>query len=469
MSQSTTNRRQFLHHAAAATAAGTVAPYWFAAQEARADETSAASDRPHVGADRCGDRGRHDRESGRQVRRLRGRLRRRSAASRGGQGGLGGKADVYQDYRKLLDRKDIDVVVNATPDHWHTAINVAACRAGKDVYAEKPLTLTIDEGKLLCRVVEETGRIVQVGTQQRSDRQLSDGRRAGAQRPDRQAAAGLGRPALLQHQGRAVSPSSPCRRKLDWDLYQGQAPQHRLLPRADAAELPLVVRICRRNHHRLGQPPHRHRPLGHGLRTDRAGRRSKPAACSPTRAGADYYNTPDRFFSRMVYPNGVEMLYFASLGERMPVRRRGQDTRRHDAGADRLAVRQGRARRKSRPTTATAIMFIGEKGRVFVNRGGVYGKACRRTEGEPVAGRRLADADAHATTTWATSSQCVKSRKQPVSPVRIAAPHGHGLPLDEHLDPAEAEDRVGPGGRSRSSATTRPTAGSNGSNAHRTS
>ena len=80
-----------------------------------------------------------------------------------------GKADVYEDYRKVLDRDDIDAVFIGTPDHWHTKICVDAMRAGKDVYCEKPLTLTIDEGKILCRVAKETKRILQVGTQQRSD------------------------------------------------------------------------------------------------------------------------------------------------------------------------------------------------------------------------------------------------------------------------------------------------------------
>jgi predicted dehydrogenase len=75
---------------------------------------------------------------------------------------------IYEDFRTLLDRPDIDVVTIATPDHWHAAIAVRALRSGKDVYCEKPLTLTIDEGKLICRTVRQTGRVLQVGTQQRS-------------------------------------------------------------------------------------------------------------------------------------------------------------------------------------------------------------------------------------------------------------------------------------------------------------
>ncbi len=82
---------------------------------------------------------------------------------------FGSTPRIYEDYRKLLDRKDIDVVMIGTPDHWHTKMVIDACRAGKDIYVEKPLTLTIDEGKQLCKVVQETGRVVQVGTWQRSD------------------------------------------------------------------------------------------------------------------------------------------------------------------------------------------------------------------------------------------------------------------------------------------------------------
>ena len=87
------------------------------------------------------------------------------------QNGKGHARDVakYEDYRKLLDRKDIDVVTIVTPDHWHSKIAIDAMRAGKDVYCEKPLTLTIHEGKQIIKVLNETKRVFQVGTQQRSE------------------------------------------------------------------------------------------------------------------------------------------------------------------------------------------------------------------------------------------------------------------------------------------------------------
>lgn len=82
--------------------------------------------------------------------------------------GLDSKS-AYKDYRELLAREDIDAVVVSTPDHWHVPISIAAAKAGKDIYCEKPLTLTIAEGRALCNTVERYGRVFQTGSQQRSD------------------------------------------------------------------------------------------------------------------------------------------------------------------------------------------------------------------------------------------------------------------------------------------------------------
>ncbi|QDT14501.1 Gfo/Idh/MocA family oxidoreductase [Alienimonas californiensis] len=81
----------------------------------------------------------------------------------------GDDPELTDDYRKVIDDPEIDVVVIVTPDHWHTKPLIEAVRAGKDVYCEKPLTLTIQEGIDICKAVEETGRTVQVGTQQRTE------------------------------------------------------------------------------------------------------------------------------------------------------------------------------------------------------------------------------------------------------------------------------------------------------------
>lgn len=78
--------------------------------------------------------------------------------------------DAYQDYKKILERKDIDAVVVATPDHWHAIIAIEACKAKKDIYCEKPLTLTIHEAKTLIEAVKKHERVLQTGSQQRSEK-----------------------------------------------------------------------------------------------------------------------------------------------------------------------------------------------------------------------------------------------------------------------------------------------------------
>ncbi len=82
---------------------------------------------------------------------------------------FGSTPRIFDDYRELLARSDVDVVTIGTPDHWHVQMAIDACRAGKDVYVEKPVSLTVDEGQRLAKVVQETGRVVQVGSWQRSD------------------------------------------------------------------------------------------------------------------------------------------------------------------------------------------------------------------------------------------------------------------------------------------------------------
>src|SRR5215510_13481262 len=75
---------------------------------------------------------------------------------------------ITRDFRRVLERKDIDAVIVGTPDHWHALITVMACQAGKDVYVEKPLSLTIGEGRVMVDTARRHNRVVQMGTQQRS-------------------------------------------------------------------------------------------------------------------------------------------------------------------------------------------------------------------------------------------------------------------------------------------------------------
>lgn len=144
----------------------------------------------------------------------------------------GKKPDSYKDYRKILDRKDIDAVMIATPDHWHTKIAVEAMYAGKDVYCEKPLTLTIAEGKLIEKVVKETGRVFQVGTMQRTE---SDQRFLQAIALIRHGRIGTVQKVTCGINGMEASPVipvAPVPDGLDWDLWLGPAAKvpYRALP-----------------------------------------------------------------------------------------------------------------------------------------------------------------------------------------------------------------------------------------------
>ena len=129
---------------------------------------------------------------------------------------------AFEDYRDLLERKDVDVITIGAPDHWHTQMVIDACRAGKDVYCEKPLTLTIDEGKTLCKVVKETGRVVQVGSWQRSDfrfRQAVEMVRQGRIGKLQKVDVVLGKNVTGgPFQTRKVP------KNLNWNLWQGQTP-----------------------------------------------------------------------------------------------------------------------------------------------------------------------------------------------------------------------------------------------------
>ena len=136
-----------------------------------------------------------------------------------------GKADIYDDYRKLLDRKDIDIVTISTPDHWHVRIAIAALKAGKDIYCQKPLTLTIDEGKILCKVLDSTKQVFQVGTQQRSEdnnmflkavAMVQTGRIGKVKRAF--CAVGAG-DITDKHFAKTAPPAA-----LNWDMWQGQTP-----------------------------------------------------------------------------------------------------------------------------------------------------------------------------------------------------------------------------------------------------
>lgn len=134
---------------------------------------------------------------------------------------FGSTPAIYEDYRQLLDRKDIDVVTIGAPDHWHAAMVIDACRAGKDVYIEKPLSLTIEEGRQIAEVVRQTGRVVQVGSWHRSDSRF----RLAVEMVRQGRLGRLRRVEVVLGKNETGGPFAvrPVPGHLNWDLWQGPA------------------------------------------------------------------------------------------------------------------------------------------------------------------------------------------------------------------------------------------------------
>ncbi|HYM13702.1 MAG TPA: Gfo/Idh/MocA family oxidoreductase [Bryobacterales bacterium] len=132
----------------------------------------------------------------------------------------------FKDYRRLLEMRDLDAVVIATPDHWHALMCVDACNAGKDVYVEKPMSLTVVEGRKMVEAVTRNRRVAQVGINRRSSKICGEA-------AELVRSGGIGRVTAARcwditnewPQGIGNPPDAPPPKDLDWDLYLGPAPR----------------------------------------------------------------------------------------------------------------------------------------------------------------------------------------------------------------------------------------------------
>ncbi len=177
------SRRNFLRQSIGIAGVG-ASGYFASSRPLRAgppapSEVLGANDRILVGLIGCGGRGRRLLEYFLKVDRVRctalcdvddGHI---SKALRAVETAAGPMPLQTRDFRQVLDLKDLDAVIVASPDHWHALQTVAACQAGKDIYVEKPLSLTIREGRTMVRAARLYQRVVQVGTQQRSAPQFA--------------------------------------------------------------------------------------------------------------------------------------------------------------------------------------------------------------------------------------------------------------------------------------------------------
>ncbi len=384
------SRREFLRNSTIIGAGGLLLPSVLLAGRTMADDSKSPNARPRVGCIGLGGMGRGDARAAKKYGDIVAVCdvdRAHAEQANNDPGIAGGKADIYEDYRKLLDRKDIDLVTISTPDHWHTRIAIDALRAGKDIYCQKPLTLTIDEGKQLCKVVKETRRVLQVGTQQRSENaniflkavaMVRDGRIGKVKR----VSCAIGGADSSKPLQKTTPPAT-----LNWDMWLGQTPKVDYIKErchgsfrwwyeysggkmtdwgahhVDIAQWaigmeesgPTTIEVVSVSH-----PV----PFKHGYPTV-----------------DNQFNTATAFMVRCLFANGVEMII------------------RHD--------------------TENGILFEGEKGTFFVSRGKLTGEPVDELKKNPIlekvliALRKGKRFDSH----MGNFIECVRDRSMPVSDV----------------------------------------------------
>ncbi len=216
------SRRQFLKQSAAAAS---VVPYFLSSQPAFAN--ASANDRPRMACIGVGSQGMHD--SGQHARFAdivavcdvdANHAERARVAENIGRG----KAKAYSDYRKVLDRSDVDVVSIVTPDHWHVKIAIEALEAGKHVFCQKPLTLTLEENQLVRAAAKRhPDRVFFIGTQQRADSR----RFLRAVNMVQKGLLGAIKKVTIGIDGSPTGGPFPVEevpKELDWEMWLGQAP-----------------------------------------------------------------------------------------------------------------------------------------------------------------------------------------------------------------------------------------------------
>lgn len=386
------NRRRFIQRSTLAAGLAGLPAWWVERNEVQAAApTRSANDRPGLGLIGCGGQGRGDcnwaRNFGDVIAVCDVDASHAEAAQKQFEA-----PHRYADFRQLLERDDIQVIITGTPDHWHTLVNVAAARAGKDIYSEKPLTLTIAEGRKLVQEIREHQRILQVGSQQRSD-----GRFRLACELVRN-----GRIGKLEHilvglptgPREGPFPPQPVPAGLNWDNYLGQTPV-----------VPYNGHNCHWNFRWWYQfsggqmtdwGAHHNDIAQWGNGTERTGPVSVDGRSLVDMIPGGY-DAASQYLIRFKYANGVEMTV---RSQNLPA-----DLKRDDFKGD---VGGGQI--------DNGITFQGTDGWIFVNRGKIEASRQELIEAPlPDNALRLYKSDNH----MGNFFECVRSRKPPICDVEI--------------------------------------------------
>ncbi len=318
-----------------------------------------------------------------------------------------GKVDAYIEYMDVINRKDIDAVVIAVPDHWHTAVAMEACKAKKDIYCEKPLTLTIHEAKTLMDTVRKYDRVFQTGSQQRSTgpfRQACEYVRNGRIGKLKEVYVGVGSTAKIGTSSIPCNlPEEPTPEGIVWDTWLGQAP---LRGYNDV--------LCRKE-----SDPNKY-PFNPGWRDYR-----EYAGGMITDWGAHHFDII-QWALDMDHSGPVEILPPESQGDEYgakwiyrgsPVGDEVVVTHKETVWSGDTTDARGNKRHVSENN---GILFIGDNGKIFVNRGMIVSdpdtilKEPLKEDGIHL--RKSPNGNHHLD--W---MQCVKSRQRPIADVEIGS------------------------------------------------
>ncbi|MBS0261520.1 MAG: Gfo/Idh/MocA family oxidoreductase [Planctomycetes bacterium] len=291
----------------------------------------------------------------------------------------------YTDFRKALEHKGVDIVINATPDHWHTLINLHALRAGKDIYSEKPLTLTIAEGRKLVAVARETKRVLQTGSQQRSSPRF----RLACELVRNGRLGKLQRIVTVLPTGLTGGPfaAKPVPAELDWNFWQGPTPETEYVPERCHMTFRFWYEYSGGTLTDWGAHHNDIAQWGNG--TERSGPVSIEGKIL-SQAVAGGYSTPSRYEVEYTYANGVkhtcrttphEQFTGAPIGQLQPTDERN------------------------------GIRFEGPEGWIFVNRDKIEASRPEILSEElPAGAERLAVSQNH----MGNFFDCVRSRQAPI-------------------------------------------------------
>jgi predicted dehydrogenase len=417
------SRRGFLQRSLAALGAAGL-PGWYArevlaADEAKKDNKPAANDRFIMGAIGIGSPDSRGRAIANDALGTRmgvqfvavcdvDKRHRERAAKEFQEKGM--EVEKYHDFRQLLDRKDIEAVNIATPDHWHALIAIDAMRKGKDIYCEKPLTLTVAEGQAVVKVARETGRVFQTGSMQRSDARfrlacelVRNGRLGKITRVETRIGANPQSPPI---------PEAPVPEGLDWDFWLGPTPKVAYIEKDNPGSKDKPWSRCHYEFRwwydysggKMTDWGAHHNDIAQwGLGMDDFGPIAVEAESRQPPKEPNRYNCHPTFKVTYTYPGDVRLV---CANDQLPDAVDPKETKVTDKNGKERAVRHD-----------NGILFVGEGGKwLFVSRG-IITASDQKLIDEPL------PADAHrlyvSNNHMADFLECVRSRKPTVCPAEV--------------------------------------------------